>query len=193
MEGRRRQDQPGVKGIQIMNVQIRPEKRILFILAALIAVLVISMKSDDSNGIQSSDIDHSLPKEVLLETALALAKLKGMTHITEQVARQMPQGEWLFSTGVRYGIDDPDLPVFVLAVRGEGVYDGIGGGYYQAANGQPLTISGLTVAIDARTGIETYSITEYIDPYQSTGQSITPLTEFFERNPEMTPEPLPAD
>jgi len=94
-----------------------------------------------------------LDQSILESKALAIAQLNGLQgNPTAKKVVRMTLGEWLALDGGELGTDaaqiglTPDLPVFVLAIRGNVTWRGLG----MVPSNQHY--DSITVVIDARTG-----------------------------------------
>lgn len=98
-----------------------------------------------------------LDDETLTAKALGEARAAGLIDVPKaQKAIRMSLAEWNTLVGIDLGTDaakfglTPDLPVFVLAIRGEVEWRGVG--LPRPGQNSPEHYDNITVVLDARTG-----------------------------------------
>jgi hypothetical protein len=132
----------------------------------------------------------------LLDTAYRLGQDFGLSRIDSQEYVWITSGDWMGSIITGGGRQDPTKPLLIVAMRGEGFWNGPAGTIKD-----PIRMEGLTVALDGLEGGLVSSVGGYFIPDGTSGvkyrqildhPTLAPVVEGLLRQTEAAPQPLPA-
>ncbi|MBC8099956.1 MAG: hypothetical protein H7Y11_10985 [Armatimonadetes bacterium] len=152
-------------------------------------VIVLSpVRSPDKVALSAVQMRFKPPvvmsEEDLLPIASERIQSYGMTTISYQVSGYVTYGAWARHLGVGYSAGDTQQArLFMVAVRGSGFYHGLGGGY----GGGPHPMTAFTITLNAVTGQELGTSSEFIDPHMMPAAILVPPT-YVVPTPEATQE-----
>lgn len=130
-------------------------RKTLLIMASTLAVLIpltlssITVNSGDAQEFNQEG-ETPLGEAQLIEMALNELYGYGLAEIHEQTITNISMRDWWMTMYMPEGIENPDHPVFLLSVKGDGIWNGFGASH----NPDPETrrFDSVTVALDGITG-----------------------------------------
>lgn len=138
------------------NIFTRTQKRFLFLLLILSAIFMLSSvainsMSGNTENKELRAADHvMLSDERLLQIGLDVLSMYGLEEIQEQKVTHITMQDWWMTMFTPDGMQSPDHPVFILSVKGNGIWNGFGGS--RSPDPETRRFDSITVALDGVTG-----------------------------------------
>jgi hypothetical protein len=185
--------------IREINMTNKIRYKIFVLILISVSLLMLLAFLAEKQTVVGDDSYQLLNEQQLFEIALREARNHGLEEtILEQKTAILTQGEWLYMNGVIQSTDDPNLPLYILALRGNGIWKGPG---FISEDQDELEITGVTIALNATDGMLVLAVSGFVDPDLSTGQQFTrpdvlpthPPILNATPNPEITREALSGE